>query len=67
MAPKRSDYEALEDAAILKRCDSGALKEKLDAISGIACQNAAFLAAICDLQLRFGAATGDRGAIWELA
>ena len=33
----------------------------------IACQNAAYLAAICDLKLRFSAATGGRGVIWEIA
>ena len=33
----------------------------------IACQNAAYLAAICDLELRFGATTGGRVAIWEIA
>ena len=33
----------------------------------IACQNAAYLAAICDLELRFRATTGGRGAILESA
>ena len=33
----------------------------------IACQNAAYAAAICELELRFRAATGGRGAIWEIA
>ena len=30
-------------------------------------QNAAYLAAICDLKLRFSATTGGRGAILEIA
>ena len=34
---------------------------------GIACQNAAYLAAICDLELRFRATTGGRVAIREIA
>ena len=32
-----------------------------------ACQDAAYLAAICDLKLRFRATTGGKGAIWEIA
>ena len=50
----------------LKRCNLGVLKENANAIWGIACQNSAYLAAICDLELRFRATTG-RGAIWEIA
>ena len=34
---------------------------------GAACQNAAYLAAICYLELRFRATTGGRLAIWEIA
>ena len=34
--------------------------------SGIACQNAAYLAAICNLELRLRATKGGRVAIWEL-
>ena len=30
-------------------------------------KNAAYLAAICDLELRFRANTGGRVAIWEVA
>ena len=37
-------------------------------IGGIACQNAAYLAAICDfLELRFRTVTGGKVAIWEIA
>ena len=31
------------------------------------CQNAAYLVAICDLELRFRATTGGKAAIWEIA
>ena len=31
------------------------------------CQNAAHLAVICELELRFRATTGGRVAIWEIA
>ena len=50
-----------------KHCDLGARKEKeANAIWEIACQNAAYLVAICDLELRFRATTGGRSAIWEI-
>ena len=45
----------------------GTKGKEANAILGIACQNAAYLAVICDLELRFGATTGGRFAIWELA
>ena len=38
----------------------GALKKDAAAIWGIAYQNAAYLAAICDLDLRFSTSTGGR-------
>ena len=52
-----------------RRCNLEARKEEAqaNAIWGIACQNAAYLAAIRDLKLRFGATTGGRGANWEIA
>ena len=42
-------------------------KEETNATWGIACQNAAYLDAICDLDLRFRAITGGRGAIQGIA
>ena len=42
-------------------------RKEANAIWGIGCQNAAYLAAICDLKLRFRATTRGRGAIWEIA
>ena len=42
-------------------------RKEANAIWGTACQNAAYLAAICDLKLRFRATTGGRGAISEIA
>ena len=48
------------------RTPLGGLKGR-NAIWGIACQNAAYLAAICDSELRFRATTGGRAAIWEIA
>ena len=33
---------------------------------GLACQNTAYLGAICDLELRFRATTWGRDAIWEI-
>ena len=44
-----------------------ALKERGQCDSGNCVPNAAYLAAICDLNLRFRATTGARGAIWEIA
>ena len=41
--------------------------EEANAMLGTACQNAAYLAAICDLELRFRASTRGRVAIWEIA
>ena len=51
-----------------KRCDLVALKKRKEAnaIWETACQNAAYPAVICDLELRFRATTHGRGAIWEL-
>ena len=40
---------------------------RANAIWPTACQNAAYLAAIRDLELRFAATTWGRGAIWEVA
>ena len=54
----------LEDVAI-KNC-SDLRRKAANAISGIACQNAAYLAAICDLELGFEATTGGRVAIWAI-
>ena len=52
----------------LKCRDLEALKERgANAVWGAACENAGYLAAICDLKLRFSATTGGRGAIWEIA
>ena len=36
-------------------------------LGGIACQNAAYLAVICDLELRFRTTTAGRVAIAEVA
>ena len=73
VALKRCDLCDLVAFASWRRCDfkrwdfHGHSRKEANTIWGTACQNAAYVVAIRDLELRLRGTTRGRGAIWEVA